>query len=835
VRPVGRNGIPTHKREGVLHLSLTAVEGRLLLSSPHLRYFSYNIVCPLVRSVKLQSPLDNVADSTYYPTRSPPKGVAMTGASPLRYSGRLACVLSLLTFISNLVPAQEEQRADHMVALYKELYERYDNSQASLRPSSDSVLTFLGRWPWGPCVAVAAKGNHAFITNGPMFQSLHVSDPTTPTIVGEYEAWVGDIFVRDSVAFLASNGLLILNISDPTNPSQISYLPLTSGVARVVVEGNFAYLLTTSGLLRVIDISNIYAPYLRGVIPAGGDVPRSIAVRNAHVYVGDVEFPRLSIVNATNPDSLWRREIIGGFVYSLYAVDTTLYVGRWPMFQTYTISDPMNPVLLGSVNVSDKFLSAITVDGTTAYIATDTAGIYAVDVSNPLQPIVVDSIKPTSPAVRTGLSITTEGENIFAAQYVGLWTVRKDSLSEQSYFRTGEQAARVFIKDHLAYVASGRAGLWIVDISDPSRPVGISNVNKGSYTCDVVVEDGTAYLMNYSQSLEDTQLGVWSVDVSNPHAPIVLAQYIGIARYSGTHFNSLALVGNLLFLSQAGAAFQPQPYDSTLEIIDISNPSQLASVGVFRSPHRSYYVAARESIACLATPSGGLRIVDWSTPALPTEVATFQNSIRGIAVDGSLAYAARSDTFFVLSLANPTLPTLLGKYGRMSSGGFTSANLFVERPFVYWATGQMGVIDVSEPTNPRPLTIVQGPRGVAASDRVVVAAASSSGIWIFRNDHVVDVPEGDGPALPEHPSLHQNYPNPFNSLTIMRFSLPSRVPVVLEVFDVLGRKIETVLSSVVEAGEHTIAWEAASRSSGVYLYRLTTGTMAITRPMVLIK
>ncbi|MDL1893279.1 hypothetical protein FBQ87_10380 [Sphingobacteriales bacterium CHB3] len=297
----------------------------------------------------------------------------------------------LLSFVSLMlaleaVPilAQNEAPPGDLISLYKEIYKRFE-SGAPTPPPSDSVLTFLGRWPWGPCVAVAAKGNYAYISNGPMFQVLDVSNPAEPRIVGEYETWVNDIFIRDSVAFIAGNSFVILNVSDPANPRLISEVQYNAGVRRVMVEGDFAYLLTGNGSFRVVDISNLHAPYWRGFLGGvGGDVPRSLAVRNGYAYIGDLEFPRISVVNATNPDSLWGRNILFvGIVVSLHASDTLLYVGRSTRLQPYSIADPMNPVPLGSVNVRGT-LSTITVSGSTAYVTTDGSGIYAVNVSNPV-------------------------------------------------------------------------------------------------------------------------------------------------------------------------------------------------------------------------------------------------------------------------------------------------------------------------------------------------------------------------------------------------------------------------------------------------------------------
>ena len=96
---------------------------------------------------------------------------------------------------------------------------------------------------------------------------------------------------------------------------------------------------------------------------------------------------------------------------------------------------------------------------------------------------------------------------------------------------------------------------------------------------------------------------------------------------------------------------------------------------------------------------------------------------------------------------------------------------------------------------------------------------------------------------PEGFALFQNYPNPFNPRTAVSFQLPAVSVVKLRIFDVLGREIETLVAGERAAGPHTVAWDASSRPSGVYIYRLeatdATGGSGLrhveTKKMVLVK
>jgi hypothetical protein len=97
-----------------------------------------------------------------------------------------------------------------------------------------------------------------------------------------------------------------------------------------------------------------------------------------------------------------------------------------------------------------------------------------------------------------------------------------------------------------------------------------------------------------------------------------------------------------------------------------------------------------------------------------------------------------------------------------------------------------------------------------------------------------------GSALPTGFALHQNYPNPFNPTTTLSFSLPEAGAVKLEIFNVIGQKVATVVDGQCAAGEHRVEWSGIADngenvSSGVYLYRLTTAEHQATRKMVMLK
>ncbi len=89
--------------------------------------------------------------------------------------------------------------------------------------------------------------------------------------------------------------------------------------------------------------------------------------------------------------------------------------------------------------------------------------------------------------------------------------------------------------------------------------------------------------------------------------------------------------------------------------------------------------------------------------------------------------------------------------------------------------------------------------------------------------------------IPKEFRLEQNYPNPFNPSTRIKFSLPNSSFATLVVYDMLGRKMETLVNEQLSAGTYEAEWNASGYSSGVYFYRIKTEGFTDVRRMILIK
>ena len=100
----------------------------------------------------------------------------------------------------------------------------------------------------------------------------------------------------------------------------------------------------------------------------------------------------------------------------------------------------------------------------------------------------------------------------------------------------------------------------------------------------------------------------------------------------------------------------------------------------------------------------------------------------------------------------------------------------------------------------------------------------------------IEVSSETEPDNPFQFKLEQNYPNPFNPSTVIRYQLAANSMATLEIFDLMGRNVASLVDNEFQqAGEYTVQWDASAVPSGIYLYRLSTQNMQLTRKMTLIK
>jgi hypothetical protein len=92
-----------------------------------------------------------------------------------------------------------------------------------------------------------------------------------------------------------------------------------------------------------------------------------------------------------------------------------------------------------------------------------------------------------------------------------------------------------------------------------------------------------------------------------------------------------------------------------------------------------------------------------------------------------------------------------------------------------------------------------------------------------------------GNEVPDKFELSQNYPNPFNPVTTIKFAIPKASNVVLKVYDILGKEVETIHNGYLNAGYYQISFDAKNLASGMYFYKIEAEKFTDLKRMVLLK
>ena len=101
-------------------------------------------------------------------------------------------------------------------------------------------------------------------------------------------------------------------------------------------------------------------------------------------------------------------------------------------------------------------------------------------------------------------------------------------------------------------------------------------------------------------------------------------------------------------------------------------------------------------------------------------------------------------------------------------------------------------------------------------------------------DSISDVAGGEN-TRPSSYTLSQNYPNPFNPSTVINYIIPQNSYVTIKIYDALGRAIRTLVNEIKTPGNYEVKFDGQNLSSGIYFYQLKTGSIVITKKMILMK
>jgi hypothetical protein len=291
-----------------------------------------------------------------------------------------------------------------------------------------AIIAFSGVYNTpGTATNVFTSGNYAYVadwSNG--LQIIDVSDPAGPTLAGSAATLspAVDVYAQDDFAYLAAGcdvGLRIFDVSDPTDPSGI--LRVADCVVCVYVRGDYAFIVDgESDLFYIIDVSNLAEPSV-----AGGCM------------------------------------ILGGVSDIFVSGDYAYLAGAPNGLQVIDVSDPSFPDVVGNCKWSGYALR-VSVTGDYAYVSDAYGGFEIIDVSDPTDPYAAEHVYWSA---KTN-GVCTWGDYVLMAAVDGAVAVFDitDPTAPVLVGNTtwGDDLQSVFVSNGCAYVAAGGHGLVVMEI-----------------------------------------------------------------------------------------------------------------------------------------------------------------------------------------------------------------------------------------------------------------------------------------------------------------------------------------------------------------------------------
>jgi hypothetical protein len=758
--------------------------------------------------------------------------------------GVFLCV-SLLSF-SFLIQASDIQQ--------KPSVKKFDETV-----SSDSLITYTTSILWSEISNVFVEGNYAYCAFVNGLGIIDVSDPTNPFLVStEYFPGRGEgIFIQDGLAYLADGylGLQIIDVSDPLHPTPRGHYDSPGYSWDVFVKDNYAYLADDWLGVFIIDVSNPDNPE-----PVWNydtrDYPRDIFVQGEYAYVADSYggLLILDISDPTNPDTLGRHSdsLNSFFAQGLFVRDTLAYVAnRWSNFGLEIINtkDPNQPQKIGSYPISGE---EVFVRDSLAFVVAR-GWLDVISIVNPSDPELVGVFNMPANAfgvwVRNDLiyvtKCTDDDINWFNGQETSGLEIINIKYTPYIY-REGSfdtpWVRQVFIHDSLAYLLV-KNELKIYNISDPSKPEVRGSCPTFNAASKIFVEGDIAGIVDSA--------GLEIFYVKNPSRPF----WVGSYPASG----SIADV----FVKDTLAYFiesEKYPaYNGELKIINLANPLEPQLVGIYSLGNYVPYSSSIfivDSLAYLGVAdyfNGRLHIVSISNPQTPYLIGSWWDpqfcDVADLVVNDGFAYAISPDPYlFIYDVSDPANPHYVTEFFLPLTPywEYSTRSISIKDSLAYVTCGQSGikVISIADPYHPYMFTEYDTPGfsydAFLKDDHIYVADKYS--LMVLESHFVAnEVKEvEDEENIPVAYSLSQNYPNPFNPETNIVFNIPKSAQVKLEIFNILGQKVRTLVDQYLKAGQNVVDWDGRDDlgkevSSGMYFYRITTPEFSQTKKMVLLR
>jgi len=621
----------------------------------------------------------------------------------------------------------------------------------------------------------------------------------------------------DNYIFVAAgaDSLHVYNVVDPYNPIAVPGLDFTTDLDEIFIDDTLAFISGTSNAVHIVNVADPLSIYIYSTYNFPDD-PRDVAVSGDYLLAAcsNDGLQIIDISDLSAPDSVGG-VATSGYCYGVDVIGDYAYVAdQNGGMKIVDFSTPAVPIIVATYD--DKYVMSVEVDYPYLYIGTGSE-LY---VTSHINGYALDTLGMYDPFDGHALKIFPDGTSLSLTMSNGIFLMVDVSTPSLPQYVGGYEGRRyvrgVFLRDSLAYVTNYNNGLFIIDYSDPANLVEVGAYPNLGGASEIIVHDTLAIIACWAD-------GIYILNIKDPANPP----------------SDIFVQDTLVYVTRNGLT-------EGFQILNIADPANPQFIIEYVTPGYPYAIFVDDTIAYVADGDSGLHVVNVSDPTNPTFVGRYDTDSRlaDIIIKDDLAYIATTsggNNVHIFDISDPAAPDSINSVYVSGNAG----DLKVVGDFAFIATETwMNVIDVADPYN---LDVVGWFRlyglgmGLAVDDHIIAVADESGALFLLGSTEPVAVDdETPSGVLPVRFEISQNYPNPFNPVTNIEYSILSKSHVSIEVFNILGQRVATLVDEEKAAGDYRVNWDGFDSdgkkvSSGIYLYHFRAGDYAESKKMVMVK
>lgn len=457
---------------------------------------------------------------------------------------------------------------------------------------------------------VDVVGNMAYLSTSNGFYIVNVSSPYSPSVVASIGG-LGtsfDLHVDGNIVYYPSwSTIQLIDVSVPSQPTVLGYYTLTNNIQSLALQGNTLFLGDDSGTIAILDVIDPLNPTYVDEFDTGAAV-----INDLTFYNGDL------VIATSSGLVIYRVGSSSGGLTDL------------PLLSTFTGYPVFDVKILGNI----------------AYLAAGPEGLLALNVSDPVNPVLLDKINHTSPVDYD--AVVVQGHYCFVADDGGSLeegllafnVTDPTNLQFLDYYPVTNINDLAVVGD-VAYLAAGNDGLYLINVTDPNNmSTRISNVTDGNSYWDLCVQGHFVYATAmYSSPPFD--FGFYIYDATN------LSSLVLTNRTTKPFWLSdVAVDGDIGVLAEG---------DRGISLQNVTNPFDVSTFSLYNLPgsNASTGVEIFGPYVIITEGFGGIHLLNATNPRTPQLIASYNATpmIAAMAtMQGDYLYVANGTSLMIFRL-----------------------------------------------------------------------------------------------------------------------------------------------------------------------------------------